>query len=161
MRMSACRDCHTPANAQGGQITAMEFAGGFVLTGYGQAASNTHPRPERYPVLQRGLFSRGDAHRPGQGTEIPTRCRGGMYRNRPMGISGRCLHTCRRSSRSGTAWTTAFHQPSAHSVAAVTAPEDQNQRADNRAEGPARSPRETELLSSNAAVATGCSRLNR
>ena len=58
VRMGACRDCHTPANAQGAPIASMEFAGGFVLTGpYGQvASSNLTPDPSGIPYYDAGFF---------------------------------------------------------------------------------------------------------
>ena len=40
VRIGACRDCHTPMDAQGQVIPGMEFAGGFTLTSpIGSAAS--------------------------------------------------------------------------------------------------------------------------
>jgi hypothetical protein len=40
VRIGACRDCHTPMDAQGQVVPGMEFAGGFVLTSpIGPAAS--------------------------------------------------------------------------------------------------------------------------
>jgi hypothetical protein len=57
-RMGACRDCHTPADSQNQPITALEFSGGFVLTGpYGQVASrNLTPDPSGIPYYDAGLF---------------------------------------------------------------------------------------------------------
>ena len=40
VRIGACRDCHTPMDAQGQAVPDMEFGGGFTLTGpFGQVAS--------------------------------------------------------------------------------------------------------------------------
>jgi hypothetical protein len=57
-RMGACRDCHTPVDAQNQPITALEFSGGFVLTGpYGQVASrNVTPDPSGIPYYDANLF---------------------------------------------------------------------------------------------------------
>jgi len=51
VRMGACRDCHTPADAQAQAIPGMDFGGGFILTGpYGQVASgNITPDPSGIP----------------------------------------------------------------------------------------------------------------
>lgn len=58
VRMGACRDCHTPADAQGQAVPGMDFAGGFVLTGpYGQVASvNITPAPSGIPYYTDELF---------------------------------------------------------------------------------------------------------
>jgi mono/diheme cytochrome c family protein len=58
VRMGACRDCHTPADAQGQAIPGMEFGGGFVLMGpYGQvASSNITPAPSGIPYYTEELF---------------------------------------------------------------------------------------------------------
>lgn len=58
VRMSACRDCHTPANDQGQAVPNMEFAGGFPLIGpYGQVAStNITPAPSGIPYYTEDLF---------------------------------------------------------------------------------------------------------
>ena len=58
VRMGACRDCHTPADAQGQAIPGMGFAGGFGLIGpYGQVASgNITPAPSGIPYYTEDLF---------------------------------------------------------------------------------------------------------
>jgi hypothetical protein len=58
VRMGACRDCHTPMDAQNQPIAALEFGGGFVLTGpYGQVASgNITPDPSGIPYYDANLF---------------------------------------------------------------------------------------------------------
>jgi mono/diheme cytochrome c family protein len=58
VRMGACRDCHTPADAQGQAVAGMDFAGGFVLTGpYGQVASgNITQAPSGIPYYTEDLF---------------------------------------------------------------------------------------------------------
>lgn len=58
VRMSACRDCHTPADDQGQAVPNMEFAGGFLLTGpYGQVASaNITQAPSGIPYYTEELF---------------------------------------------------------------------------------------------------------
>jgi hypothetical protein len=58
VRLSACRDCHTPADAQGQAIPGMDFAGGFPLTGpYGKVASaNITPAPSGIPYYTEELF---------------------------------------------------------------------------------------------------------
>jgi hypothetical protein len=58
VRMGACRDCHTPADAQNQPIAALEFGGGFTLTGpYGQVASgNITPHPSGIPYYDATLF---------------------------------------------------------------------------------------------------------
>jgi mono/diheme cytochrome c family protein len=57
-RLGACRDCHTPADARNQPIAALEFGGGFVLTGpYGQVASrNLTPAPSGIPYYDADLF---------------------------------------------------------------------------------------------------------
>jgi len=57
-RLGACRDCHTPADAQHQPIAALEFSGGFVLTGpYGQVASrNLTTAPSGIPYYNADLF---------------------------------------------------------------------------------------------------------
>ena len=57
-RLGACRDCHTPADARNQPIAALEFAGGFVLTGpYGQVASrNLTSAPSGIPYYDADLF---------------------------------------------------------------------------------------------------------
>jgi hypothetical protein len=56
--MGACRDCHTPADAQNQPIAALEFGGGFVLIGpYGKMASrNITPDPSGIPYYDADLF---------------------------------------------------------------------------------------------------------
>ena len=58
VRMAACRDCHTPADAQGAAVPGMDFAGGFPLIGpYGQVAStNVTPAPSGIPYYTDELF---------------------------------------------------------------------------------------------------------
>ena len=58
VRISACRDCHTPADAQGQVIPGMDFAGGFALVGpYGQVASaNITQAPSGIPYYTEELF---------------------------------------------------------------------------------------------------------
>jgi mono/diheme cytochrome c family protein len=58
VRIGACRDCHTPADAQGRVVPDMEFAGGFILTGpYGQVASlNITQAPSGIPYYTEDLF---------------------------------------------------------------------------------------------------------
>jgi mono/diheme cytochrome c family protein len=57
-RLGACRDCHTPVDARNQPIAALEFSGGFVLTGpYGQVASrNLTPAPSGIPYYNADLF---------------------------------------------------------------------------------------------------------
>jgi mono/diheme cytochrome c family protein len=57
-RLGACRDCHTPADARNQPIAALEFSGGFVLTGpYGQVASrNLTSDPSGIPYYDPALF---------------------------------------------------------------------------------------------------------
>lgn len=57
-RLGACRDCHTPADARNQPIAALEFGGGFVLTGpHGQVASrNLTPAPSGIPYYNADLF---------------------------------------------------------------------------------------------------------
>ena len=57
-RLGACRDCHTPANARNQPIAALEFGGGFLLTGpYGQVASrNLTAAPSGIPYYDADLF---------------------------------------------------------------------------------------------------------
>jgi hypothetical protein len=57
-RLGECRDCHTPADARNQPIAALEFGGGFVLTGpYGQVASrNITPSPDGIPYYDADLF---------------------------------------------------------------------------------------------------------
>lgn len=58
VRISACRDCHTPQTPEGEPIAALELAGGFVLHGpYGQVASvNVTPDPSGIPYYTEELF---------------------------------------------------------------------------------------------------------
>jgi mono/diheme cytochrome c family protein len=58
VRMGVCRDCHTPADAQGQAIPGMDFGGGLVLTGpYGQVASlNITQAPSGIPYYTEDLF---------------------------------------------------------------------------------------------------------
>jgi mono/diheme cytochrome c family protein len=58
VRMGACRDCHTPGDAQGQAIPGMDFGGGFVLTGpYGEVASaNITSAPSGIPYYTEQLF---------------------------------------------------------------------------------------------------------
>lgn len=58
VRMGACRDCHTPADARNQPVAALEFGGGFTLTGpYGQVASNNiTPHPSGIPYYDANLF---------------------------------------------------------------------------------------------------------
>jgi hypothetical protein len=58
VRIAACRDCHTPMDAQGQVIPDMEFGGGFTLVGpYGQVASqNITPAPSGIPYYTEDLF---------------------------------------------------------------------------------------------------------
>ena len=58
VRIAACRDCHTPADAQNRPIATMEFGGGFVLTGpYGRVtAANITPAPSGIPYYNADLF---------------------------------------------------------------------------------------------------------
>jgi mono/diheme cytochrome c family protein len=57
-RLGACRDCHTPTDRRNQPIAALEFSGGFVLTGpYGQVASrNLTPAPSGIPYYNADLF---------------------------------------------------------------------------------------------------------
>jgi hypothetical protein len=57
-RLGACRDCHTPTDAQHQPMAALEFSGGFVLTGpYGQVASrNLTTAPSGIPYYNADLF---------------------------------------------------------------------------------------------------------
>jgi mono/diheme cytochrome c family protein len=57
-RLGACRDCHTPADARNRPIAALEFSGGFVMTGpYGQVASrNLTSAPSGIPYYDADLF---------------------------------------------------------------------------------------------------------
>lgn len=57
-RLGACRDCHTPTDRRNLPIAALEFGGGFVLTGpYGQVASrNLTPAPSGIPYYNADLF---------------------------------------------------------------------------------------------------------
>src|SRR5262245_20086222 len=57
-RLGACRDCHTPTDAQHQPIAALEFSGGFVLEGpYGQVASrNLTTAPSGIPYYNADLF---------------------------------------------------------------------------------------------------------
>ena len=66
VRLGACRDCHTPSDAQNQPIAALELGGGFVLTGpYGQVASrNLTPDPSGIPYYDLNLFI--EAMRTGQ-----------------------------------------------------------------------------------------------
>jgi hypothetical protein len=58
VRMGACRDCHTPTNAQNMPIEAMTLGGGFIVAGpYGQVASlNITPDPSGIPYYDANLF---------------------------------------------------------------------------------------------------------
>jgi mono/diheme cytochrome c family protein len=58
VRMGACRDCHTPQDAQNQPIAALELGGGFLLTGpYGKVASgNVTPDPSGIPYYDANLF---------------------------------------------------------------------------------------------------------
>ncbi|MEQ1897909.1 MAG: cytochrome C [Vicinamibacterales bacterium] len=58
VRLGACRDCHTPQNAQGQPLAALEFSGGFVLEGpYGRVASgNITPDSSGIPYYTADLF---------------------------------------------------------------------------------------------------------
>ncbi|MBI4886473.1 MAG: hypothetical protein HY824_05240 [Acidobacteria bacterium] len=58
VRIGACRDCHTPADAQGQAIPNMEFGGGFVLTSpLGTVASaNITSAPSGIPYYTEDLF---------------------------------------------------------------------------------------------------------
>ncbi len=58
VRLGACRDCHTQQDQRGQRILALEFGGGFVLTGpYGQVASgNITPSPSGIPYYSPDLF---------------------------------------------------------------------------------------------------------
>jgi mono/diheme cytochrome c family protein len=57
-RLGACRDCHTPVDAQNRPIAGLAFSGGFVLTGpYGQVASrNLTQSPSGIPYYDAELF---------------------------------------------------------------------------------------------------------
>jgi len=57
-RLGACRDCHTPVDARNQPIAALEFSGGFTLTGpYGRVASrNITPDPSGIPYYDVSLF---------------------------------------------------------------------------------------------------------
>lgn len=57
-RIGACRECHTPVDAQHRPIAAMEFAGGLVLEGpYGKvAARNITPDAGGIPYYDENLF---------------------------------------------------------------------------------------------------------
>lgn len=58
VRIGVCRDCHTPADAQGQAVPNMEFGGGFVLTSpLGQvASSNITTDPSGIPYYTEELF---------------------------------------------------------------------------------------------------------
>jgi len=58
VRLSICRDCHTPMDAQGQVIPGMDFAGGFPLVGpFGQiASSNITQAPSGIPYYTEELF---------------------------------------------------------------------------------------------------------
>jgi len=58
VRIGACRDCHSGADANGQPIDGLAFAGGFVLTGpYGQVAGkNITPDPSGIPYYDEALF---------------------------------------------------------------------------------------------------------
>ncbi|MGH9256963.1 MAG: c-type cytochrome [Vicinamibacterales bacterium] len=58
VRIGVCRDCHTPADAQGQAIPGMEFGGGFVLTSpLGEVASaNITSAPSGIPYYTEELF---------------------------------------------------------------------------------------------------------
>jgi hypothetical protein len=59
VRMSACRDCHTPADAQGQAIPGMDFAGGLVLTGpYEQVASANITQAAAFRTTPKSCSSR-------------------------------------------------------------------------------------------------------
>jgi mono/diheme cytochrome c family protein len=57
-RVGACRDCHTPTDAQHQPIAALEFSGGFILEGpYGHVASrNLTTAPSGIPYYNADLF---------------------------------------------------------------------------------------------------------
>jgi hypothetical protein len=58
VRIAACRDCHTPMDAQGQTIPGMEFAGGLELAGpYGRVSSaNITQDPSGIPYYNEDLF---------------------------------------------------------------------------------------------------------
>jgi mono/diheme cytochrome c family protein len=58
VRLSACRDCHTPMDAQGQVVPGMEFGGGQPFIGpYGEVASaNITPAPSGLPYYTEELF---------------------------------------------------------------------------------------------------------
>jgi len=58
VRLSVCRDCHTPMDAQGQVIPGMDFAGGLTLVGpFGQvASSNITQAPSGIPYYTEELF---------------------------------------------------------------------------------------------------------
>jgi mono/diheme cytochrome c family protein len=58
VRIGVCRDCHTPADAQGQAIPDMEFAGGFPLTSPLEpvASANITPAPSGIPYYTEELF---------------------------------------------------------------------------------------------------------
>lgn len=58
VRISVCRDCHTPMDAQGQTVPGMEFAGGLGIIGpYGQVASaNITQAPSGIPYYTEELF---------------------------------------------------------------------------------------------------------
>ena len=58
VRLSVCRDCHTPMDAQGQSIPGMDFAGGNTLFGpFGQIWSgNITPAPSGIPYYTEELF---------------------------------------------------------------------------------------------------------
>jgi mono/diheme cytochrome c family protein len=58
VRLSVCRECHTPLDAEGQVIPGMDFAGGFTLIGpFGQVASvNITQAPSGIPYYTEELF---------------------------------------------------------------------------------------------------------
>jgi hypothetical protein len=58
VRIGACRDCHTPMDAQGTSLTHLDMAGGNVFTGpFGAVASgNITPAPSGIPYYDERLF---------------------------------------------------------------------------------------------------------
>lgn len=56
--MAGCADCHTPQDAHGAPLTAMEFGGGFILEGpFGRVASaNLTPDPSGIPYYDTKMF---------------------------------------------------------------------------------------------------------
>lgn len=59
VRIAACRDCHTPADANGTVVPGMELAGGFMMTGpYPEkvASANLTPDPSGIPYYTDDVF---------------------------------------------------------------------------------------------------------